>query len=236
MNDVLKKHPETSHWRTYFSFRLLGHGLELGPLHRPLPQHPGMTAVDYIDRYPLEKLREHYPELSDRYFVEPNIIGDVETLANIKTNTYDFLVSAHVIEHMRDPLAALEAWHRVVAPGGKIYLIVPDKRMIFDKDRHRTSLDHMIWDYVSPSFHRDEEHYLDYAVNVNKKRGLEAIEEVRRLVRTDYSIHYHVFIPEDIVNLITWFDQHIKPLQILEGPVATEGDCEFHLLLEVGMT
>jgi SAM-dependent methyltransferase len=41
---------------------------------------------------------------------------------------YDFAVASHVLEHLRDPAAALLEWGRVVRPGGSILLFLPDCR------------------------------------------------------------------------------------------------------------
>lgn len=223
---------EVRDWRTYFSSKLSGRGLEIGPLHRPMVKHAGMQ-VEYIDRCTVAELREHYPELNELPLVEPDIIGDAENLAPIADQSYDFLISAHVIEHMKNPLGSLEQWCRVVKPGGKIYLIVPDKRAIFDKHRVRTTLGHIILDYRRPSADRDFEHYLDYAIHVHDQRDSAALVEADRLVETDYSIHFHVFIPTDIINLLNWFSENVRPLRILEGPCMTPGSDEFHFMLEV---
>lgn len=224
---------EVHDWRTHFSSQLEGKGLEIGPLHRPMVKHDRMH-VEYIDRCTVAQLREHYPELNDLPLVEPDIIGDAETLEPIADATYDFLISAHVIEHMKNPLGSLEQWCRVVKPGGKIYMIVPDKRVIFDKHRVRTTLPHIILDYLRPSADRDYEHYLDYAIHVHNQHGLDAIAEADRLIRTDYSIHFHVFIPTDVIRLIEWFSANVRPLRIVEGPSMAPGSDEFHFMLEVG--
>ena len=219
-------------WRTYYSRRLTGKGLEIGPLHRPMVRHEGMD-IDYIDRCTVKELREHYPELNDLPLVEPNIIGDAETLSGIKDKTYDFLIAAHVIEHMRNPLSALEQWCRVVKPRGKIYLIVPDKRVTFDRNRVRTNIEHIIMDYRQPSAERDFDHFIDYAVHVQKKDGNDAIVEAERLQKTDYSIHFHVFLPADILRLVQWFSTNIRPVKLVKGPSMSPGSDEFHLLLQV---
>ena len=221
---------EAKDWRTHFSSQLNGRGLEIGPLHRPMVSHEGMQ-VDYIDRCTVAELREHYPELSELPLVEPDIIGDGETLENIPDSVYDFLISAHVIEHTKNPLGSLEQWCRVLVPGGLIYLIVPDKRAIFDHKRVRSTLPHVILDYYRPSSERDFEHYLDYAIHVHDKTGSEAIDEADRLLKTDYSIHFHVFIPSDIKAMLEWFSTHVRKIEIVEGPVMAPGSDEFHFLL-----
>ncbi len=222
---------ESRDWREHFSQQLIGEGLEIGPLHRPMKTHSQMN-VKYIDRYSVEDLRSHYPELNELPLVEPDILGDAETLSSVDDSSFDFIISAHVIEHMKNPLLSLENWIRVLKPGGSLYLIVPDKRMIFDKNRSRTSLEHLILDYLQPSEERDFEHFLDYAKNVHSKHGDLAIEEAQKLVRDDYSIHFHVFIPTDILKLLNWFDQNVARISIKEGPCLAPGSDEFHFLVE----
>ncbi len=222
---------ENKDWRNYFSSKLNGKGLEIGPLHRPLPTHKGMQ-VDYIDRYPIAQLKSHYPEIQDQIFIDPQIIGDAETLSSVPEKSYDFLVSAHVIEHMKNPIGSIEHWCRVLKPGGLLYLIVPDKRMIFDKMRVRTTLEHLILDYKRPSDERDFEHCLEYGLFVHDKHGLDALYEADNIVNTAYSIHYHTFIPTDVKNIINWISANVRPLEIVEGPCMAPGDHEFHFLLK----
>lgn len=233
IEDTIEVKTEERDWRHYFSSKLHGDGLEIGPLHRPMITHPGMK-MKYVDRCTVADLREHYPELNELPLVEPDILDDAETLTSVSAEQFDFLISAHVIEHMKNPLSALEQWCRVLKPGGKIYMIVPDKRITFDKRRVRTSTAHIVLDYQSPNNDRDFEHFLDYAVHVhNKYEPSEALVEARRLLDADYSIHFHVFIPEDIVALLNWFSDNVRPIKILEGPCRYPGSDEFHFLLEV---
>ncbi|HMO16977.1 MAG TPA: class I SAM-dependent methyltransferase [Oligoflexia bacterium] len=224
---------ENIDWRDFFSKKLSGLGLEIGPLHRPMVTHKDMN-VHYVDRCSVEDLRKHYPELNELPLVEPHILDDAETLSTVSDETYDFLIAAHVIEHMKNPLASLEQWARVLKPGGLIYMIVPDKRRTFDKQRVRTTVAHIVNDYLSPSNERDFEHYLDYAIHVHSQTNPDnAISEARRLIETDYSIHFHVFMPEDVLGLIRWFGEHVRPLEILEGPHMSPCSDEFHFLLSV---
>lgn len=218
-------------WRSYFMQWLVGHGLEIGPLHRPLPKHQRMT-VDYVDRLNAAQLRAHYPELAALALLEPTIIADAQNFAGIPDASYDFIIAAHVIEHLRNPIGALRAWCRVLKPGGKIYLIAPDKRMSFDRDRVRTNLEHLILDDKEPSFARDFEHFISYARYVHEKEGEQAIAEAKRLWEADYSIHYHVFQPSDLKELVFWFSSSVQALSILAGPSMSPGSDEFHLLLK----
>lgn len=212
--------------------RLSGSGIEIGALHNPVPVPDG-AVVEYVDRHDYDGLRRDYAELAERRFVRPAVIDDGETLATLAEGSRDFVIASHLIEHLRNPIGALRNWCRVTRPGGHIYLVVPDKRKTFDRARVRTRLEHLILDDLEPSPSRDFEHFLDYAVHVHKAEGLAAVAEARRLLEADCSIHYHVFMPSDIVGLIQWFSSNATPIDIVEGPLAPPGDVGFHLLLRV---
>ena len=163
----------------------------------------------------------------------PAIIDDAQTLSSIAPNVYDFVVAAHIIEHLPNPILALENWCRVLRRGGLIYLVVPDPRITFDRTRPRTPLSHLVLDYREPSVARDYEHFLEYAVHVNRARPVDASDEADRLVRTGYSIHYHVFEPSGLLALVDWFTSHIRPLCVMQQPIRNVAADEFHLLLRV---
>jgi hypothetical protein len=55
--------------------------------------------------------------------------GDAQYLANVKDDSFDFVYSAHCLEHVVDPRIALKHWLRVVKPGGHLVITVPDEDM-----------------------------------------------------------------------------------------------------------
>jgi SAM-dependent methyltransferase len=220
---------ETRDWRALCSGKLQGRGLELGALHRPMETHSGMTMT-YMDRADRETLRQQFPTVAEG-IVQVDVIDDAETLATVADGSFDFVVAAHVIEHMRNPIGAIVNWLRVVREGGHVYLVVPDKRRTFDKLRVRTPLAHLVLDYQQPSRERDFEHFLDYSVHVHHAQIDQAIEEATRLRNIDYSIHFHVFLPTDVAQMVEWIDGHVTPVSIAEGPVLSPGSDEFHLLV-----
>lgn len=52
--------------------------------------------------------------------------GDAQYLSEVADGTYDFVVSAHCLEHMHNPAESLENWLRVVKPGGFLIVTVPE--------------------------------------------------------------------------------------------------------------
>jgi len=55
-----------------------------------------------------------------------------------KDNTLDYVLTSHVIEHFFDPVKAVREWHRIIKPGGYIFIIAPHKDRTFDKPREVT--------------------------------------------------------------------------------------------------
>jgi SAM-dependent methyltransferase len=230
---------EEKNWRRYFALYLKGQGMEIGALHRPIEIFND-AEVTYLDRCSLEELRRHYPELEDSKIIEPDIIDDGELLSAVPDSSYDFLIAAHLLEHLRNPIGALENWCRVTCAGGLIYLVVPDKRLTFDKNRSRTSLEHLILDYLRPSQERDLEHYLDFLIHTEtesayrkrKNFQLSLIKRAEEFAFKNKSIHFHVFCPEDVANLLEWFSANIQKIEIIEGPCMSPKDDEFHFLIK----
>jgi SAM-dependent methyltransferase len=54
----------------------------------------------------------------------PDIIGDVHNLP-YEDNSLDAVLAIALLEHVEDPLKAMNEMHRVLKPGGYLYLYVP---------------------------------------------------------------------------------------------------------------
>ncbi|MBP9837709.1 MAG: methyltransferase domain-containing protein [Proteobacteria bacterium] len=182
--------------RDQFLMLLQGKGIEIGALHRPcVVPH---LEVQYVDCLTKEELLEHYPELSNLPLVTPDIIDNAEILKNIPSQSQDYVIANHVIEHMRNPIGALHSWSRVLKTGGRLFLAVPDKHTSFDANRNLTTIEHLEADFSNPSKERDYEHFRDFALEVscktfNVKPISEAEDFARHLEEINYSIHFHVW-------------------------------------------
>lgn len=225
--------------REQMTKRLFGTGLDIGALHRPMVKHDGMRVL-YVDRLPASELKKHYPELSEFPLIDADILDDAETLHTIESSKYNFVIASHVIEHMSNPLSAMEHWMRVLKTGGLLYLVVPDKRFIFDRHRPLTELDHIREDNVMTEHRRrqqDLKHYLEYAELVDHKEGEDEINaHAKKLIETGYSIHFHTFTPESFHSLLLFFIENMCPATIEAGPRLDPTDKhEFHFLLRKGV-
>lgn len=180
-----------------------GNGIEIGALHNPL-KIPRSAKVKYIDRLSLSELRKQYPELNGHEFVKVDVIDDGEKLNKIQDSVQDFVIANHFIEHCQNPVGAIENMLRVLKNGGKLYLSIPDKRYIFDADRPVTSIEHILRDYKEGPNWSKRQHYEETVKIVNKIHDdTEAQKQILRLINIDYSIHYHCWTQNEMLEMIS---------------------------------
>ena len=176
-----------------------GEGIEIGALHQPLDV-PRDASVRYVDRYDVDGLRGHYPELAALPLVPVDIVDDGERLPSLQDASLDFVIANHFIEHTQSPLATLRNHLRVLRPGGVLYLAVPDKRRTFDVDRDVTPLDHVLRDLnEGPDWSRAQ-HFHEWAQYVDRAPDVGA--HAAKLMQEDYSIHFHVWTPDAFTELL----------------------------------
>lgn len=179
-----------------------GRGIEIGALHMPLGV-PRSAKVKYVDRFSVEALRKHYPELNGKELVRVDIIADGERLETVQDATQDFVIANHFIEHCQNPVGALINMFRVLKPGGVLYLAIPDKRNSFDADRPVTTLEHVMRDYEEGPAWSKRQHFEEWTRLVNKVQDDEEAEKQIALnLSIDYSIHYHVWTQAEMLELI----------------------------------
>jgi SAM-dependent methyltransferase len=193
---------------------LTGSGLEIGPLHLPL-RVPSSVTVRYVDRFDIQAIREHYPELEGYTIVEPDIIDDGETLPTVQDGSVDFVIANHMIEHCEDPIRTIKSFLRVLRPGGVIYMAVPDRRFTFDRDRSPTPLEHIRRDHEEGPGQSRRQHYEEWAIFHDEVPADEVQERADDLQRRHYSIHYHVWTPSEFLDVLLDCRRELDmPLQV----------------------
>lgn len=148
----------------------------------------------------------HYDDKVGRQFV-----CEASNMESIKDNSYDFVVSSHVIEHLSDPVKAILEMKRVIKLQGFVILVVPHKEITFDHNRKTTELDHMIDDFkknvpegVTSHLDLDEiiENY-DYSLDSGISNKEDFIQRTKYNI-TNRALHQHVFITETILKLLDY--------------------------------
>ena len=66
------------------------------------------------------------------------IIAEGMDLRAIQDNSYNLMLSSHVLEHIANPIKALKEWRRVIEDNGYLVIILPDMRYTYDRKRPLT--------------------------------------------------------------------------------------------------
>ncbi len=203
---------------------LTGEGIEIGGLHNPM-KVPRGARVRYVDRMSVHELRTHYPEMAERDLVHVDIVDDGERLTTIGDASQDFVIANHFLEHCEDPLRTLRQHFRVLKEGAVLFLSLPDKRYTFDILREVTPIEHLERDYrEGPAWSRDA-HFLEWAELVERLTDPAAIRaRVDELQRLNYSIHYHVWTMEDMLDLLRHLPRFLAIPFSIECIMRNEGE------------
>lgn len=163
--------------------------------------------------------REDYEECQ-QYILEAT------DLHEIKSESYDFLLSSHMIEHTANPIKALKEWIRIVKREGYLIVLIPHKDGTFDHNRPTTSLDHLIQDYQSDIDERDLTHLYEILSLHDLELDPEAGTHVQfaKRAKNNYDnrcLHHHVFDSSLAFRLFDYMQlkiiaiEAIAPLHIL---------------------
>ncbi|HEX4385067.1 MAG TPA: class I SAM-dependent methyltransferase [Myxococcales bacterium] len=192
--------------------KLTGRGIEIGAHGNPIP---GIEPF-YVDRF-----REFAGAKCPAH-----VLSDGAALP-FRDSSLDYVASSHLLEHLPDPAGAIVEWYRAVKPGGIIYIVVPDRRLTFDRHRPRTKVSHLMEDFERKTGPSDPTHIDDFFDHLDWKRfdpslKAEDVPAFRELHREQdlqaaregrmVSIHFHVFEKPDLIALLEALREHPKAL------------------------
>ena len=112
-----------------------GLGLEVGPSHSPMAPKADGFRVHVLDHVDTATLRARYAALPGAPLIEEvDFVWRGEPLWELVggEQVYDWIIASHAIEHMPDLVGFLQGCERILRPGGRLALVVPDQRWCFD--------------------------------------------------------------------------------------------------------
>ncbi len=153
-------------------------------------------------------------------------IAEGSDLSLLKDNQFDFLLSSHSLEHIANPIKALNHWRRVLKESGRLVLILPDSSVTFDRKRPITKLEHLIEDYNNNVEEDDDTHFNEvidlHDMDLDKALGSREILKERTIQNLSYrAVHHHVFNFELIKDLLSYtgftveFQQNFYPFHLI---------------------
>ena len=125
-------------------------------------------------------------------------VAEATSLAQIESESYDFVISSNCLEHVANPKKAIEEWKRVIKNGGYLVVVVPRKEGSFDHRRPVTTLAHLNDDFRQ-DVQEDDMTHLDEILalhDLSKDRPAGTPDEFRARSVKNFSnraLHHHVF-------------------------------------------
>ncbi len=179
----------------------------------PLPIYNIIESLDNIN-YSDKTFWSSISEGQDYQYQEGKktgrqIIADGIDLSKIKDNSYDFMLSSHVIEHIANPIKAIEEWKRVIKENGHLFIIVPFRDKTYDRKRPLTTIEHLIEDYINQTEESDtthiEEviHLHDLTVDSTVNSYEEHVERTLNNIKTRI-VHHHTFDMNLVIQMLEY--------------------------------
>lgn len=152
------------------------YGLEIGPSLRPCAPKREGYHVETIDHLSRQELIEKYASmgLDTAKIEEVDYIwrgGSYSDLTG-KTDSYDYILASHLIEHVPDFVGFLNDCAHMLKMDGILSLAVPDKRYSLDHFRMVTTTGKVINDYLAGETCGSMGSLTDYWNHVVNRNGL----------------------------------------------------------------
>jgi SAM-dependent methyltransferase len=125
-------------------------------------------------------------------------LREAVALSGISSGFYDFVLCSHTLEHIANPLQALQEWMRILKPGGLAVLVLPHKDGTFDHRRPVTQLAHLVNDLVTEVGEDDLRHLPEilklHDLQMDPPAG--SIDQFKKRSEENFAnrcLHHHVF-------------------------------------------
>ncbi len=153
-------------------------------------------------------------------------IFDGGNLNEIPDDSYDFVLSCHSLEHMANPLKAMQEWKRVIKNNAYVLLILPHMDKTFDRNRPLTSMSHLISDLENNTQENDSTHFDEviFLHDLSMDGGVKNIGDLKKRTSENFSnrcVHHHVFNTPLVAKLADYtgfkicYIQHFNPFHII---------------------
>lgn len=189
--------------KTVSDFFVSGRGIEIGAGGRPFPL-PKNAACQYGDIKDADALKKLFNASS----VVVNRRIDAQTFVGVQEESLDFVISAHVIEFLEDPIGSIESALRVLHSGGVYVLAVSDMRYTFDKHRQPTPIAHLVADYRDGGKGTRVAAYVEHLRDVSGKFYKRVTPEnqlqgkARALSAKGHEIHFHAWTADSFAQML----------------------------------
>ena len=204
---------------------LVGNGIEVGPGEHPFATAKNTIFLDYfVDGYD-----ELFPNAKSHNYINARA-EDIPAM----DDSFDFVVSAHCLEHCVDPIKVLLEFRRVVKGSGVIVLILPHANRTFDKGRKFSNLEGHIEDYelgvtashylqTEGKYHDIFEEFLRISTQWPRHTWIDSVLNEngswnKKKIIDRGIMHYHVWSQHEVIQLLEYIGCKINlVLEVMPG-------------------
>jgi SAM-dependent methyltransferase len=177
-----------------------------------LPAYPQLATLDGLQAEDAHVL--WHGELTEGSYetAEPGLsgrlwLGEGGDLSFVDSDSYDAVLSSHVLEHLANPVGALREWLRVLRPSGHMLIVLPHKEGCADHRRPTTSLEHMLEDAEATAgeddmTHADEVLALHDLARDPAVPDREALRQRLLANPANRAMHHHCFTSHSALRLL----------------------------------
>ncbi len=228
----------------------LGSVLEIGPLANPAVRGDNIKYFDVLPTEALkQKARAH--KLDVAACPQIDFVSSTGDLA-VVMEQFDGVVSSHAIEHQPDLVSHLVGVARILNPGGRYFLAIPDKRFCFDHFIAESTIADVldasvrklklhdiaaVIQHIALTTHNDPGRHWggDYgqpAYRDDPEKIREGLNICLQNPNVYIDTHAWQFIPESFQEIATQlFELGFSPLQVLRVYPTIRGSNEFYAIL-----
>jgi len=155
-------------------------------------------------------------------------ILDAVDLSPIGKDAYDFVLSCNNIEHIANPMKAMEQWLSVLRKGGVLVVVAPRKEANFDHNRETVTFGHLLADYENNTAEDDLTHLEEILALHDLKRDPRAgtMAQFRERSLRNFEnrcLHQHVFDLNVLKELFGYFELSVIECMQLDGDYVVIG-------------
>ena len=137
-------------------------------------------------------------------------VSEATDLSLTPSSKYEFVISSNCLEHVANPLKAIEEWVRVVKKGGLLFLVLPNKDYCFDHNRPITEFFHLLEDYHNNITENDLTHLNEilelHDLKMDEPAGSLEQFKARSLKNFENrALHQHVFDISLLKEIFSYF-------------------------------
>lgn len=190
--------------REQFAKYLVGEGIEIGACNSPFPVHRQRASVRYIDRLTRTQILDLFPEIPD-----PDAVVEVDDHCDLNRplelvkvfgrDAFDFVIASHILEHISNPILALEAFDAILKPSGTALIAIPDNHSKVDRGRAPTKQSIIVQAYENRRLEVGQDDAVKYLVEI----GVDATRETIAAVLAR-SFHIYSWTFSSFHQLLAW--------------------------------